>query len=200
MNFQNAVLHFEARCRPASIYESEVNNFRILDENNNYQIDENAYYKFLIENESSFIMPIEINPRLGGAEAWSMSLAAHDVNMMNEYVNICLGMQLNKDELMRKQNHPCNQCISKDFHPAINTRLNSIQVYLEQLKQNPNAVEINIFRSPGDTLTFKDYVGFITVVCNSYDPNATSASLDELLEKRQKILDLVQFELTETGA
>lgn len=199
MNFQSAVLHFEARCRPASIYESNVNTFRILDENNNYIVDENAYYRFLIENESSFIMPIEINPRLGGAEAWSMSLAAHDVNMMTEYVNICLGLPLNKDELIRKQNHPRNQCISKDFHPAVNTKLNSIQVYLEQLKQNPSAVEINIFRSPGDTLSFKDYVGFITVVCNAYDPKATAASLDELLEKRQKILDLVKFELTDTN-
>jgi hypothetical protein len=53
MNFQNAVLHFEARCRSEKLYNKS--NF---DSNNNL-IDEN-----------NFFMPIEINLRLGGSEAW----------------------------------------------------------------------------------------------------------------------------------
>lgn len=100
MNFQNAILHFEARCRPQSIYKK-----RTVDENLN------------IIDKDYFIMPIEINLRIGGDEIWSYVKATTGVDLIQEYLKICLGFELDEIELRKKKMNPMGQCLSYHFFP-----------------------------------------------------------------------------------
>lgn len=188
MNFKNGILHFEAKCRPSSLFPANLDPFMITDTTNKRNLDEEAYFNFLISDKSNFLMPIEVNPRLGGSEAWSMTYAAFDVNLIQEYLNACLGYELNQDELKRKQQHPRFQCISKDLHPGYNAKINSVQVRIQQLARDPNLVEAFIYRSPGETLTYLESLAYIAVICNPYDADVTASSEEALLEKRKNVL------------
>ena len=189
MNFQHAVLHFEARCKPNMTYNLfPFNN----NSNNDESVHEEMYLNFLLENESSFIMPIEINSRLGGAEVWSFVKTVYDVSLIDEYVKMCLGIRLDRHNLKQKQSSPIYQCISKDIHPAINARLNSVGVNLSELRGCEKAVELNIFRSPGDSLTYKDYVGFATIISDFYDGKQRK-TIGELLKSQENVLNLINL-------
>ena len=172
MNFQNACLHFEARCRPQFLYKD-----RPIFASNEKVIDENY-----------FLMPIEINQRLGGAETWSVIKTVYDICLLEEHLNISLGLKLNEKLLEHKRTHPRFRCISKDIHPARNVKLNSIQVNIKKLQRNPNAVEISIFRSPDEKLGIKDYVGWVTA------KNELNCSYEEIKETLNDILECVRFE------
>jgi hypothetical protein len=136
-------------------------------------------------------MPIEINLRLAGAETWSMIKSVYDVDLFEEHLNLSLGLKLDEVQLDRKTNNPRFKCISKDIHPARNVILNSIRVDLEKLAANDNAVEICIFRSPGDKLTGEDYVGWLTVKSGIHETNET------LLSSFNEVMNLVQIELVD---
>ena len=196
MNFNNGILHFEAKCRPSSLFPSNLEPFMITDVNNNKRLDEQAYFNFLLGNQNYFLMPMEVNPRLGGEEVWSMTYATYDVNLIHEYLKICLGIELNQEELNRKRKAPRNQCVSKVVHPGIDARVNSIKINLNELVKNSNVVEACLYRSPGDTLTYLESVAFIAVICNPYDSSVTSLNEDALLEKREQILKYFQIDLS----
>jgi hypothetical protein len=172
MSFQNACLHFEARCRPQSLYKDTP----IFDENQN------------VIEESYFLMPIEINLRLGGAETWSMIRSVYDINLLEEHLKICLGIRLNDRELNFKFENPRFRCISNDIHPARNVILKSIKINTQKLRADSRAIELSIFRSPGDILTIKDYVGWITV------KNRVDSSDEELAVSLNQIMSYIQFE------
>jgi hypothetical protein len=108
-------------------------------------------------------MPIEINLRLGGAETWSMVKSSYDVDLLNEHLNLSLGMVLNQKLLDYKSENPRFRCTSKDIHPAKNCFINNIDIDLDRLQFNRNLSEICVFRSPGDKLDREDYVGWFTV-------------------------------------
>jgi hypothetical protein len=175
LNIQNACLCFEARCRPQSLY----NDRPIFDENNN-----------VIEPDS-FLMPIEINLRLAGAETWSTIKSVYDVDLLEEHLNLSLGFKLDEIQLDRKTNNPRFKCMSKDIHPARSVILNSIKVNLEKLAANDNAVEICIFKSPGEKLTGQDCVGWLTVKSGIHETN------EKLLTSLSEVMNLVQIELVD---
>ncbi len=159
LGFQNACLHFEAICMADT------------DET----IDENY-----------FLMPIEINARLGGSEAWSMVNAAYGVDLLREHVNISLGMRVSSD-LKYKNENPQYQCISHDFRENNAVYLKTVKIDVKELKINSNAVEVTITKSRGD-LVEQAIMGWVTVKNNL---NCTFEDLERCLDR---VLANVKFE------
>lgn len=108
-------------------------------------------------------MPIEINMRLGGAETWSMIKASYDVNLIQEYINLCLGININLED---KAKNPRFRCISKDFHPFKYVIIDSLRLNFKKLNNSKNIVEISIFKTKGDRISPKDNIGWTTVKCD----------------------------------
>jgi hypothetical protein len=162
------------RCRPQSIYK-EAN----FDENSN------------LINESNFLMPIEINLRLGGAETWSMIKSAYNVDLIQEYLNICLGSDLYLDSLNKKALKPLNYCISKDFHPAKRALIKAIKLNIDRLETLEDVIELVIFRPPNDRLTHSDYMGWISV------KNEYTHSYEKLQAMLNEVLACVKFEFVD---
>ena len=130
-------------------------------------------------------MPIEINARLGGSEAWSMINAAHDVDILREHMNISLGFMLTK-ELRLKGHMPCFQCISLNFRQIQKIFLESIHIDVNSLENNGDAIEVALTRSPGQILN-GDIMGWVTV------RNELNCSLDDMNMNLKKVLDSVEF-------
>jgi hypothetical protein len=154
------------RCRPESIYKKA-----------NFDLNSNLL------DENYFMMPIEINTRMGGSETWSMIKSSHKVDLLREYINLSLGIQLNEKRLGYRAKNPFFYCISKDFHPAKRVFIESIKVNVKKLKALKDLVQLVIFRSPHDYLDHLDAIGWITVKSElgPYDVNFRS-KLDEALE------------------
>jgi biotin carboxylase len=123
LNLKNACLHFEAKCRPSVLFGLEA-----------------------CSDLRNFLMPIEINMRLGGAETWTMVKSVYGVDLLEEYIKIALGVDLNQDRLDKMKQNPRFVCISKNFHPETNRELNSIQFDLEKIQRNENIVQICMVR------------------------------------------------------
>jgi hypothetical protein len=172
MNFQNALLHFEARCRPQSLYKTKA----IFDANQN------------VIDESYFLMPIEINLRLAGAETWSMVKSVYGINLLEEHLKVSLGITIDRRDLNFRLENPRFRCISNDIHPARDVILKSIKIDTDKLREDERAVELAIFRCPGDRLTIKDYVGWLTV------KNHVNCSDEELADSVNEIMSYIQFE------
>lgn len=164
LNIQNACLHFEARCRPKSLYKPEF-----------------------FTSDLKYLMPIEINLRLGGAEVYTMNLSAYGVNLFLENLDMALGIPLDKETLKFKQENPRFNCISYDYHPAKNVLIKDIQLNMKQLQENMNLVEVALFRTVGDTLGIKDYVGWLTIKSHK------NATIQELLQLQEKLMELIKF-------
>ena len=159
LNFQNACLHFEAICMTNS--------------------DDNI-------NEDYFLMPIEINARMGGSETYSLIKTAYNVDLLREHVNISLGMKVSKD-LKFKNDNPQYQCIIHDFRENSNLYLKSVKINVEEIQMNSNAVEVTITKSTGD-LVNKDIMGWVTV------KNNLNCSFKELENSLDQVLSYVKFE------
>ena len=165
LNIQNGCLHFEAICRPKSMYPTTC-----------------------VEN---FLMPIEINLRLGGAETWAMVNSTFGVNLFLEAIDISLGVTLNKQLLSYKETNPLFSSISNDYHPARSVFINSIEIDFEMLQKNENISEICLFRSSGDTLKLQDYMGWLTVRMDR------DSSYDELLKERERVMGYLNINLVD---
>jgi hypothetical protein len=174
LNIQNAALHFEARCKPRKYYDMST----VLDVSG--QIDINK-----------FLMPIEVNLRIGGSEVWSMNNAAFGVNLFTESVKISLGIKLDAEQLKFKQNNPRYNCIAYDYHPARSVQIKSIDIDFPKLIKDEDAVEFCLFRCVGEMLTFQDYMGWLTVKHNN------KATADELKFKLDQIMEYVKINFTE---
>jgi hypothetical protein len=125
------------------------------------------------------------------AETWSMVKASYDIDLVKEAVHIALNIQLDEFELQSKLKNPRFRSISKDFHPAKNVFIDSIAIDLNKLMRIDQAVEISIFRSVGERLTPKDYVGWVSVI---HDKNSFIKDLNSKLEE---VLSCVQFKFTD---
>jgi hypothetical protein len=173
LNFQNALLHFEARCRPESIYK--VPNF---DSNGN------------LIDEKNFFMPIEINMRLGAPEPFSMVKSSCNINLIQEACNIALNLELDTKLLNEKIRFPRHQSISHHF--LINKKdiyLDSVEIDFEKLRSLKNVAELSIFRPIDYKLNadYDDYLGWITVA------NQTGLSLDEHKQKLEQCISCVEL-------
>ncbi|CAF0807396.1 unnamed protein product [Brachionus calyciflorus] len=162
LNFQNACLHFEARCKP----------------------------ELISEEKDHFLMPIEINQRLGGAETWSMIQSSFNVNLIHESAKIALGIQLNEKELLEKSLNPRLTSISHDFHSESKCLIKNISLQLEDIQNDENIVEISLFKCVDDQLYKKDYIGWVTVKC---DIDSIDSRLNINLEKTLNFL-LFEFD------
>jgi biotin carboxylase len=147
LDLRHAHMHFEARCRPQSLYNEKP----VLDENQNL-IDENYFF-----------MPIEMNLRLGGGETWSMIKAVFDVDLFKACLDLALGFDLTKSELTTKNDTPRCTCISKDVHSAGRTLLKSVSVNLTKLQGDQSVVEALFFKYPGEALSYDDYIAHFVV-------------------------------------
>ena len=174
MNFNNACLHFELKCRPESIYHKS--NF---DQNDNL-IDAN-----------DFLMPIEINMRLGGAETWSMTRNSYGIDLLRAYVDIRLGFPCDTSYFQRKAKQLKFRCISKDIHPARNVMIKSLKIDLKQIRALDCGTEIYLARSTGDKLTVMDYIGWVCV------RSSITASMSELERNLQRVMSCIQLELVD---
>ena len=138
-------------------------------------------------NSDDFLMPIEINARLAGSEAWSMIKTAFNVDLLREHLNISLGFDINKAQLEFKAKNPRHQCISLDFREIENVFFKSLRIKLNELIRNPDAVEVQIVRSPNENVT-KEIIGWITV---KSEPNR---SLSYLQQKLGDIIKNLEFQ------
>ena len=168
LNLMNAVLHFEAKLRPEALYGRE-----------------NVDNKSKLDSQEAFLMPIEINMRLGGAETFTNIKTAFNVDMIQEYAKICMGIEIDRIKVK-----PVWRAMSFDFHPAQNVFLNSVKINLRHLNTLiANLQEIVIFKSPGDKIAVKDYVGWIN---GKFDLNTTR---DELNLHLNKLIECVELEI-----
>lgn len=172
LNIQNACIHFEARCRPESMFKR-----------NNFDINGNLI------DESYFLMPIEVNLRVGGAEVWSMIKAVYGVDLIKENLKILLNVPLDEAELQSKAENPRCRCISKNFDPARAVLINSINIRAEEVIRNPDTVELVLFRSVGEKLSIIAKPGWIAVKNDNLE-----ASLEEMQQHLDIILKFLQFE------
>jgi hypothetical protein len=172
LNIQNACIHFEARCRPESMFKKD-----------NFDINGNLI------DESYFLMPIEVNLRIGGAEVWSFIKAVYDVDLVRENVKLLLNVPLDEAELQRKAENPRCKCISKDFDPAQPVLINSIKIRAQELIRNPDTVELVLFRSVGEQLDNVARLGWISVKNDDL-----GASMEEMQQKLENTLKNLQFD------
>ena len=92
-----------------------------------------------------------------------MIKTVYDVDLIVEHLKISLGVSLDDKTLSDKMKTPRYRCISKDIHPARdNLFIRDIKISLLELTSNPSAAELVVFRSPGDRLNKRDYVGWMT--------------------------------------
>ena len=144
MNFANGLLHFEARCRPESMYGKR---------NLNEQLE--------IIDENYFLMPIEINMRLGGRETWSGIKASCGIDLVRECLNVALGFKLDEQQLHHKAANPHHMCISsKGSYPDRNVIVEAASIDHDKLRElNDSIVELNVLKTVGDKLTIHDVIG-----------------------------------------
>ena len=172
MSFQNAILHFEVRCRPESLYNES--NFNTEGE---------------LINENSFFMPIEINMRMGGAETWSMVKASYDIDLCKEQLNIILGYKIYSILLNEKVDRPRFQSVSNNMYPKKNGYMNSLSIDYTRLKEL-DVVEIFIFIGPDKKRLLKqdDFIGWISVKDNF------GSSLSLMKEKLNQAIECIHVE------
>jgi hypothetical protein len=171
LNIQNALLHFEAFCRPISLYP-----------NREYDV------RKPFENIQEFFMPIEMNLRGGGGETWSMNLAAYGVNLNSLYIDLMIGVELDQEALSLKQNNPKHGCISMIYSPQNERcRISEIQVDMAKIIETNNIVEIGVL-SPVDFICLNDeYVGWMTI------QGEFGTSHEELLKLREQYAKCVNY-------
>ena len=158
MDFQDCVLHFEAKFNPNLLYS---------------------------QNNDSFLMPIEINSRLGGCETWSNVKASFGVDLIREHVNLCLGFTLNLDD-KKTANY---RCISSNFLSK-NVCFESLRINLDKLKET-KCVELCIFKPIGEKVKLNENIGWICVR-SDFDRSET-----QLISKLDKVLKNIKIEFGE---
>lgn len=131
-------------------------------------------------NENYFLMPVEINQRMGGAEAWSMIKAAYDVDLLREHMNISLGIKVDLDKKHCQQAR--NQCISWNFREEFDLYMESIKFNLAGIVNNADVIEVALTKSPGEKYR-KDQYGWLALKvglhCSELDMRA---SLEKVIE------------------
>ena len=131
------------------------------------------------------LMPIEINPRLGGSETWSNIKACCGVDLIRAHLNVCLDFELSQ------YNDPTCRCISRNFL-AKNTVLEAIKVNFERVKQERDLIEFIIFKTIGTLCTIDENIGWINV------KSEIETSETHLISKLNDIVDNFRFEFNKS--
>ena len=169
LNIKNGCLHFEVKCRPQSLY-------------NKLNFDDNLN----ILNEE-FIMPIEMNLRLGGASTWSAIKTSFGYDYIPACFKICLGIELDKSEISKNEN-AILRTIAIDWTPFINAKIEKIFMNLDKLKMIEHLVELDIIKAPGDRIDMQTCIGWITA------KDKLDASTEDMNAKIDEILKCVDIE------
>lgn len=152
LGFRDACLHFEARCKPELI------------------------------GKDNYLMPIEINQRIGGAETWSMILSSYNVNLVHEAAKISLGINLDELNLSNKFSNPRWYSISHNFIIESKKTLKSLSIDEENLSSNLDILEVTFFKSTGSFFTKNESIGWIVTKCSKENPEKILDSLAKSLE------------------
>jgi hypothetical protein len=126
------------------------------------------------------LMPIEINPRLGGSETWSNIKACCGIDLIREHLNICLGLNVSQ------VNAPTLRSISKNFL-AENTSLESIKLNWVELEKEIGLIELAVFKPVGETCQVNETIGWISV-------RSSETSETRIINKLNEILLNLKFE------
>jgi hypothetical protein len=159
LKIKNAILHFEARCRPESLYK---------------KVD-----------DAEFAIPIEINLRLCGEEIPALINSSYNINLIREYVNICLGFELDEISINKA---PLYRSISSKLYPPGKSTLNKVYLNRSKLKNNPYLAEIIITKPIGSDLDSNFNILLVTV---RKDINST---LDEMKDILNNTLNCIKLE------
>lgn len=139
-------------------------------------------------NENYFLMPVEINQRMGGTEAWSMIKAAYDVDLLREHMNISLGLKVNLDKYCQQAK---NHCISWNFIEEFDFYMESIRFNLADIVNNADIVEVALTKSPGKKYCREQY-GWIALKadlqCSEFDMRVRLEKVIECLKFTYKQL------------
>jgi hypothetical protein len=174
LNLQNGLLHFEVFSRPISLYP-----------NRKYDIERP------FENIHEFLMPIEMNLRLGGVATWSLNYAAYGVDLLTSHIHLMLGLDLDQSLLNYKQTHPKAQCISHHYFPLeVPCRIRSISVEMETVEKSDKIVEIGLFKASGDSCDKSDFIGWMAI------KTAVTTTNAELLATSSKCSSLIKYEFS----
>ncbi len=174
MNIRNGIVHFEAKCKALGVNGIDL--------------------KYL--DDTDFLMPIEINLRLGGSQVWTMNKTAYDIDLLEEALKIALNIDLNSEDLERKYKNPRYQVISKNFHADKNVIFDSIEIDLKELNSDPDAIEYLLDRSEDKKLTLRDSFGFMTV-SSAYSNRIFPCDYMDLKCKLKRIKDYVKVKFIE---
>lgn len=159
LSLKNALLHFEARCRPESLFKKEDN--------------------------TEFVMPIEINMRLGGVETPAMIKSSFNVDLIREHINICLGLELNENSLSRA---PLYRSISIELYPPGKCILNKVCLNKNKIKNNKQLVEIFIAKPIGSKVDSDFNIAWVSV------RNDLNSTLDEMKANLNNALKGIKLE------
>jgi hypothetical protein len=170
-NLQNAILHFEAFCRPSNLYP-----------NRQYNIAKP------FESLNQFFMPIELNLRLGGDHIWTINYAAYGVDLFRRYIDLMLGLRLDEQLLKFQQHNPASNSITHNFTThAAPCNIQSISVDIDAVLKSPKIVEIGVWKTK---LPNTDYFACLTI------SDTTGTSKSDLLDTKTKCIDLIQFQFS----
>jgi hypothetical protein len=168
LNLKDACCNLEAFCRPKRLYSR-----------NNFDIDRLDDP----DNVAEFLMPIEINLRMGGAEKCSMILAAYGVNIFNSSIHLKLGLK--PYEIQLPQHNPRFNCMSRKYF-AKKSKIESITVDIGNLVNAHNVVDLALVESVGQT-SDNDYIGWMAI------KEEIGQSYEHILQTLDTCMDLVKF-------
>src|SRR3989339_7564 len=125
-------------------------------------------------------MPLEVNLRLGGDEAFAFSKEAWHVDLIDGALKIAIGIYLDK---VIKPEEPYKYLISQTLTPPHSGLLVKLDLD-EKLKTNKNIVDLFIFKEVGDSVLVPpegyEYMGWVTV--QGYNDLDAEENLEEVLK------------------
>ena len=163
LGFKDACLHFEARCKPELI------------------------------GKDNYLMPIEINQRIGGAETWSMILSTYNVNLIHEAAKISLGIDLDESNLSNKLVNPRWYSISHNFVLESKNILKSLSIDEEKLSSDNDIIEITFFKPVGSVFIKNEGIGWISTRCPKETPEKIFENLEKSLESIKITTEFIEL-------
>lgn len=131
-------------------------------------------------------VPLEVNLRMGGDEAYAFAKEVWHTDLIENAVKISMGLYMDK---VIKPEEPYNYLISQTLIPPYSGLLVKLDIE-EKLKANKNIVDLFIFKEVGDPVLVPpegyEYLGWVTVSGNN-DLDAE--------ENLEEVLSEIKFEV-----
>lgn len=141
LDINNICLHFEAKCKPKSVYGE-------------YEI-------------SIPFFPIEINLRIGGSEVFGMNLICYKYHLFYNSIKVALGTEI---PYHKNENDPDVYCSSINFHAERSGIIKEI-FFDKDFFTDENLVQISLFKKIGDVVDIENnpgssFLGFMIAKSN----------------------------------